>query len=364
MTVLWSMRALAATGIAVTLAALAGGAEARDVSIYRGKCGEVVLPSGPTGLGSALRIRTACGAFVVDRHGVRYAGPYGKGPKWEGLMARRGRLLLYRGDRVVWRSRQRRYGVPAWVVESGRSLAFAFMARARLYVAELEGPERAVGRLGEYPLGWTRAGLLVTAQENVLRARTRSGRLVRILKQEAGRREFDSGSRTLVYVSRQGALVRTDGRRVQTLVAGGLRRSADIRPLEEGRLALVDRRLVVLRPDGSLLASDRRRFNLPALTSNGAIAMIATGPLDGYSRSTESVRLLRPGQRSSTLLHTAKVGALGCGHWPTLAWRGSELLYSTNEGQVVVMKPSSGGHLDLTGVVRRLPGEFLEARWS
>ena len=43
------------------------------------------------------------------------------------------------------------------------------------------------------------------------------------------------------------------------------------------------------------------------------------------------VRLLRPGQQSSTLLHETKVGALGCGHWPTLAWRGSELLYATSE---------------------------------
>lgn len=357
------MRALAATGIAVTLAALAGGAEAREVSIYRGKCGEVLLPSGPTGLDSALRIRTACGAFVVDRHGVRYAGPYREGPKRAGLMARRGRLLLYRGDRVVWRSRQRRYGVPAWVVESERSLAFAFMARSRLYVAELDGPERAVGRLGEYPLGWTRAGLLVTAQESVLRARTRSGRLVRVLEQDAGRREFDSRSRTLVYVSRRGALVRTDGRRSQTLVASGLPRWTDVRPLEQGRVAYINRRLVVLRPDGSVLASDVRHFNLPALTSNGAIAMIATGPLDGHSRSTESVRLLRPGRHTSTLLHNAKVGALGCGHWPTLAWRGSELLYSTSKGHVVVMTPSSE-KLDLTAVVKRLPGEFLEARWA
>jgi hypothetical protein len=170
------MRALVATGIAVALAALAGGAQAREVSIYRGKCGEFVLLSSPTGLDSALRIRTACGTFVADRHGVRSVGQYRPDQKWDGLMARWGRLVLYRGGRVVWRSRLRRYGVPTWIVEGGRS--FAFMARDRLYVAELDGTERAVGRLGEYPLGWTRAGLLVTAQEKVLRARTRSGRLV------------------------------------------------------------------------------------------------------------------------------------------------------------------------------------------
>jgi hypothetical protein len=363
MPVLWLMRALLATGIAVLLAAFAGGAQAREASIYRGKCGEVILPSGPTGLDSALRIRTACGTFVVDRHGVRYTGPYRPGPKWDGLVARRGRLFLYDRDRVLWRSRGRGHGVPSWVAEDGRSFAFMDF-RGPLYIADLDGPERAVGRVGEYPLGWTRAGLLLTSQGHVLRARTRSGRLVRILENLAGNRAFDQTSRTLVYVSRRGALIRTDGLRAQTLVAGGLRRWADIRPLEEGRLALIDRRLVVLRSDGSVLASDRRRHNLPAITSNGAIAMVATGPLEDGLRATESVRLLRPGQRSSLRLHTSKVGALGCGHWPTLAWRGGGLLYSTNVGQVVVMKPSSGEHLDLTAVVKRLPGEFLEARWA
>lgn len=361
MPVLWSMRAFAATAIVVGLAALAGGAQAREISVYRGKCGEVVLPSGPTGLQSALRIRTACGAFVVDRHGVRDAGEY-RLEKMDGLVARRGRLLLYRDGRVVWRSRQRRYGVPSWSMEERR--LFAFMARNRLYIADLDGPERAVGRLGEYPLGWTRAGLLVTSQEHVLRARTRSGRLVRILEGRAGSRVFDPWSRTLLYVSRTGALIRTDGLRMQT-IAGGLRRWADIRPLEEDRLAVVDRRLVVYRLDGSVLASDRRRFNLPTLTSRGAIALVATGQFDGRSSaSAESVRLLRPAERSSTLLYSAKVGALGCGHWPTLAWRGDELLYSTSKGRVVVIKPGSNDHLDLTTIVGRLPGEFLEAGWS
>jgi hypothetical protein len=362
MSVLWSMRAFLATAIAVSLAGFAGGAQAREASIYRGKCGEVVLPTGPTGLESALRIRTACGTFAVDRRGVRYTGPYRMGRKFDGLIARRGRLVLYDRDRVLWRSQGRGHGVPSWVAHDGGSFAFMDF-RGPLYIAELDGPERAVGRLGEYPLGWTRADLLLTSQGHVLRARTRSGRLIGIFETRAGNRAFDPASHTLVYISRRGALIRTDGRRAQTLVARVHRPWAEIRPLEEGRLALIDRRLLVLRPDGSVLASDRRRYNVPALSSHGTIAMIATGPLEG-SRSTESVRMLRSGERWSTPLHTAKVGALGCGHWPTLAWRGDELLYSTSEGHVVVMKPSAEEKVDLTAVVKRLPGEFLDARWS
>jgi hypothetical protein len=104
---------------------------------------------------------------------------------------------------------------------------------------------------------------------------------------------------------------------------------------------------------------------LPALSARGdAIAMISTGPLDSRSQAKESVRLLRPGRSSSTVLSAAKVGALGCGHWPTLVWHGDELLYSTSEGHVVVVKPSAGRHLDLTAVVKRLPGEFLAASWT
>jgi hypothetical protein len=362
MPVLWWMRAVVATGMAVVLAGVAGGAQAREASIYRGKCGEVVLPAGPTGLESAVRVRTACGTFTIDRRGVRSTGPYWVGWKYEGLISRRGRLTLFDKNRVLWRSRGRRHGVASWFAPDGRRFAFMAYGR-RLHIAHLDGPERAVGHRGEYPLGWTRAGQLVTSQEHVLRVRTRAGRLVRILESEAGNRTFDAWSRTLVYVSRNGALIRTDGLE-QTFLARGVRRWVDIRPLEEGRIAVIDRRLVVLNPDGSVLASDRRHYNLPALTSRGPIALIATGPLDGRSRATESVRLLRPGDGSSTLLHTAYVGALGCGHWPTLAWRGEELLYSTSEGHVVVMEPGSGRKLDLTTAVKRLPGEFLEARWS
>jgi hypothetical protein len=63
------MRALAATGIAIVLASLAGGAEAREVSIYRGKCGVHMLPTGPAGLPAPIQIRTNCGTFRIEPSG-------------------------------------------------------------------------------------------------------------------------------------------------------------------------------------------------------------------------------------------------------------------------------------------------------
>ena len=355
------MRAVVATAIALTLAALAGGAQARDVSNYRGKCGEVVLPSGPTGLRAAVRVDTSCGSFVVGRQGVRYAGPRQKGLRYVGLVGgRRGWLNFYERGRIRWRSHRRhQWGAGT---SDGRSLAF-LSSRARLYLTDLVGPERAVGARFENPLGWTRAGFLITRTRYVLRVRTRSGRLVRKLSSREWSQRFDERSRTLLYLTRDGALVRTDGRSMHK-VAPRIKRGVEIVPLEDQRVALLGRRrLTILRSDGSFLASDRRPYNVPALSSHGLIAMIATGPLEG-SRSTESVRLLRAGQRSSTPLHVGKVGALGCGHWPMLAWGGDELLYSTSEGHVVVIKPSSEEKLDLTAVVKRLPGEFLQARWA
>jgi len=63
------MRLIAATGIVIALAALTGGAEAREVSIYRGKCGVHMLPAGPAGLPASIQIRTNCGTFRVEPTG-------------------------------------------------------------------------------------------------------------------------------------------------------------------------------------------------------------------------------------------------------------------------------------------------------
>jgi hypothetical protein len=301
------MRALAATGIAIGLAAIAGAAEAREASIYRGKCGEMVLPRAPEGVHVAIRVDTTCGAFTIDRHGVRQVGKRKARPSAEG---------------VVW-------------------------ARGR-FVAK------------------TRAGLLVSWWGTTLTARHPSGRVVARVTTARGVR-FDPFTRTVLFVSPRNTLARTDGRLV-TLLSPlerlGLGRAHEIVPLEEGRVALLGRRLVVLGSDGSVVASDRRRGALPVLSSRGAIALISTGRLDSRGRARESVRLLRPGGRSSTLLYVNEVGALGCGHWPSLEWRGEKILYSTSAGDVVVIEAGSRRRRDLTALVRRLPGDFVQARWA
>jgi hypothetical protein len=329
MHVLWSMRVLAATAICIAVAAVAGAAQARERSIYRGKCGEVVLPSGPTGIRAAVRIYTSCGTFAVDGRGVRFLDARTGGPVVEGLVWRRQRLHFYRSGQLVWRS-----------------------ARWR----------------GERAFGWTRTGLLLYWRRNVVIARTASRRVVRRFTIGPGApHRFDPATRTLLYVTPRGELVRTDGLRTQRIASLGLPRLGrvlEIVPLDHGRVALIGNRLVVLAFDGSVVASDRRRGSWPALASRRAIAIVSTGPLDDRGRARETVRLLRPGQQSSTALFANEVGALGCGHWPSLAWREKDLLYSTTAGDVVVIDTRSGRHVDLTAAVARIPGDFYDARWS
>jgi hypothetical protein len=303
------MRALAATAIVVTLAVLAHGAEARDASIYRGPCGEAVLPSAPIGLDSAVRVDTRCGTFAIEGHGVRFLG----------------------------------LRKPAQAPDPGR------------VVSIVDGP----------PLGRTRVGLAFTSARGAVTFRSRSGRVVTRLRLR--RFWFDSRSGTVLFVSPAGELMRTDGRRTERLAGLSQRRLGrgfQIEPLPSGRIALVAERLVVLGSDGKVLATDHHGGDLPTESPDGAIATISTRASDTHARLTEAVRLLRAGNGSSTLLYAHEFAPLGCGRAPALSWRGHDLLYSTTEGHVVVIDSASGDHVDLTRIVARLPGDFHFANWA
>jgi hypothetical protein len=312
MHVLSSMRALTATAIAVTLAVLAGGAQARDVSIYRGKCGEVVLPSGPTGLESAIRIDSRCGTFGIDRHGVRP------------LAVRRPRRI--------------------------------------------DGDGRIVSIVRDQPMGWTRTGLFFTSRQGTVTFRTRSGRVVTRLRPAAGRFWFDARRRTLLFVSSGGDLMRTDGRRSDSLASLPplrLGRRFQIEALPSGRIALLGRGLVVLGSDGAVVATDRGGGSMPTESAEGAIATISTRYFDNSARASESVHLLRPGDRSSMVLFAHEFSFGGCPRAAKLSWRDHELLYSTTEGHLVVIDTLSDERVDLTAMVARLPGhDALGVGWA
>jgi hypothetical protein len=367
MPVLSLMRVMAATGIAIALAAIAGAAEAREASIYRGECGEAVLPSGPTGLSAAIRIETRCGSFVIDGEGIRFLGVRRAAASFDRLSWRRGRLRFHRDGRIRWRSarqypRRARY---SQFVADDRSLAFQQWA-GPLYIARFGAKERAAGDVNEFPIGWTRAGLLVTAQGHRLQARTRSGRLVPIHGYRRGAFSFDEETRTLLFVSPRKKLMRTDGRRIQRIASLAplrLGRWPHITPLPSGAIAIIGGRLVVLGPNGRVIASDRR-VGTPTESPDGALATVSTAYFDNYVRARESVRLLRRGERSSRLLFSHVFSPRPCAHMGSLAWRGTDLVYWTSEGHVVVIDTRSARHIDLTRAARRLPGEVVAVSWG
>jgi hypothetical protein len=368
MPVLWSMRVLSATGIVVALAALAGGADAREASIYRGPCGEVVLPTGPTGLQAPVRIETSCGIFAVDEDGARFVSI--RPTKIEdGLRRRAGRLDLLERGRVVWRSRGRRHprhAVGAWLVRDGLWIAFQYY-RSPLYLVQDGGPERAVSEAAIL-FGWSRAGFLLTAtgDASAVVVRDRRGRRIRTLTEGSGSARFDKWSKTLLMISR-GRLLRTDGRTLETVAdvsRYGLGRWVEIVPLRSGRIALVGKRLVVLGSDGGVVATDPRGGSAPTESPAGAFATVSTRYFTNSVRIRDSVRLLRPGDHSSTLLFTKELRREGCGRFSGTSWRGEQLLYTTTEGHVVMIDTESGDHIDLAAAVARLPGKFLSAAWA
>jgi hypothetical protein len=366
------MRLPVATGIALALAALAGDVKAREVSIYRGPCGQMRLPAGPRALPAPVKVDTRCGTFIIDQNGVRFGGVRRSTSITDGLRRRGDRLELLERGRVAWRSARRhpRHAVSAWVATDDRSLAFQYYG-GPLYLADFDGRERPVGTVDEYPLGWTRIGVLVTARGTGLRARTRAGRLVEQLTDRARSFRFDEQTRTLLFVSRRSELVRTDGRHTAILARLsplGVGRGPAIEPLRSGRIAVVGRRLVVLDPRGGMVASDRARHPVvgPSTESpRGAVASVITRYLENHTRAREAIRLLRPGARASTLLFAHEFHHLVCGHGMTLSWRGGWLLYSTTEGHVVAIDAASREPIDLTTLTAGLPGRgVLVAGWA
>lgn len=366
------MRLLVASGIALAVGALAGDVKAREVSIYRGPCGEMRLPAGPRELPAPIKVDTHCGTFIIDQNGARFVGVRGPTPITHGLRWRGGRLELLERGRVAWRSARRhpRHAAAAWVAANGRSLAFQYYG-GPLYLADFGGRERPIGAVDEYPLGWTRIGFLVTARGTILRARARAGQLVEQLMDGTRSFRFDERTRTLLFVSRRNELVRTDGRHTGTLARLSpldVGRWPAIEPLRSGRIALVGRRLVVLDSRGGVVASDRARH--PAVgpsteSPRGAVASVITRYLENHTRAREAIRLLQPGARASTLLFGHEFHHLACGHGMTLSWRGDWLLYSTTEGQVVAIDAASREPIDLTTLTARLPGRgILLAGWA
>jgi len=386
---------VALTASLVAIAALvAAGVGRAGVAV---SCRHAVAAA-PSGLPGAVVVTTSCGRYEVSASRVRYLGsrrlPVPAGSSWfmdlTWYRIEHGHLLIGRSHRSLWRSEGRFAAVRGEsvgaVTLSSSRVAFSFFTgrTPTLYLSRLDGAEELVTR-GETPLGWTGAGSLVTLsmRGSVLRVRSPDGRLQRTLAGSVYNFAFDRAHGALVYVA-NGTLERFDGDRVKVLARlpelhlGG---RPSLTPLPSVLVISGRRRLIVLRPDGSLLSSTRLRRprahadwapGALAADGNGDVAFTATRGNTAYGSSgTESVYLLTAGATTARAIYREHVDFAVCERAAELAWRGDWLLYSASEGYAAAIdtvQPSRS--VELSGLVRRLPGmtgggdDEFDAAWA
>lgn len=230
-----------------------------------------------------------------------------------------------------------------------------------LYLAPFGGGEHRVSR-GEYALGWTAHGDLLTWGHDGIRLRSASGRLLRRVLGRSRGFEFDRRTRTLLAITDRDALERyRSGRwsRLANLTALHLGPGTTLERPAGGLIGLVGaRQVTVLRADGSLFASARFHSGdvagasgLVANRAGTAVAFVVTrGP-------RQTVELLQAGERRPILLHSDRV-PLGCGAWTTLAWHDHWLIDSTARGKTFLLDATRRARpVDITRLVQRLvPG--------
>lgn len=335
-------------------------------------------------LPAPIVVTTDCGRYRFDRQGKvsfqrGFALPVPAGVSWYADLTwyrvSGGHLKIGHGKHTLWRSRMRfrtAYPDSIGAVISGRAaVAFSIFhgRRQSLFVARLGQAERLLAS-GETPLGFTRAGVLVSERRWTLLLHRGPDWSPQRLVAGAGDVVFDHATHTLLFLA-QGRLERFDGTRITplaTLASLRVGRQPQIEPL--GRLVGLHstRRLVILRDDGSIFASTRlprplKRADflssaLAADAGSGAVSFTFTRGNTAYgSRGTELVYLLRPGASAARVVFRERLTFAVCERAASLSWRGRWLLYSSSEGRVALVdthRPARS--VDLSAEVARLPG--------
>lgn len=376
------MRVLRIALVVLVAAPFTAYAAQATATARQGRCATPQTLAAPT-LPAAIRISTSCGSFVLARDGrlVRVSSDPPPAP-WlatNGVWSRsdHGRLVVGRGDRMFWRSPGRFPNARTVddVVLGRDELAFSTLRRtSELYVAPLAGHEHLVAA-GEFPLGLAPDGFYawrLRGAELVLRSST--GRLRGTIARFVGTHAFVPDSRSLLFVE-HGRLLRAHGTDVETIVdlsrLGPPTPHLQILPL--GRLIGLEgeRRLVVLRPDGSIFAStplpfasDRVEFvsGSPVASPGGtavAFAAIRGDSLGQYQvmeRGVETIYVLRPGAHTAAAVVKQRTWFDVCGHSADLVWHGNWLLYAADGGGAAAVEVDSGRVTGLSSIVRRVPG--------
>jgi hypothetical protein len=339
----------------------------------------------------------ASAGFVIGRNGRvrRIAHPQSQSPfpqdaiwypgtgTWFRL--RHGHLIVGRGSKALWRS----HGEIAsrWqlgVVTVGPHTV-AFQHAHKLYLAPLRGPERPVAR-AELPLGWTGGALYTYGYRGrKLLLRSDAGTLLRTIARRPLGSDYFVANGNLYFIT-HGRLMSARGRHIRQLASlARLGVSADPWLQSLGRLIELEdnNRLVVLRPDGSELAStplprsqgetESLSSSLVASPQDSAVAFTAAAGESNdpnavrRAHGTETVFLLRAGARRAVPVHTERVNFKVCEGGAILQWHGRWLLYSNTTGNLAAID-STRGHpaIELSSLAHSLLGPHagFNAYWS
>jgi hypothetical protein len=228
----------------------------------------------------------------------------------------------------------------------GSTIAFGLygLAGSTLWMARVGGHEFRVED-AEGPIAWT-AGGLVTQHGNRIRVRNAEGSLVRTLA-IGHSATIDAGDNTIVFIRRDGALVRTDGR-TQWRLAAGLPRSAWVTVLGNRMLQVSGpHRTLFFRSDGSLFGSSAEPnggvVGLPGQRGVAFVTNIGRARAGAAITGTNVVELLdRRGHLRRLYAHAVPYAS--CGEWAYVSYFQRHLLYVDEEGPAAI--------LDLTGKTR------------
>ena len=280
-----------------------------------------------------------------------------------------GRLAVYRAGRLLWLSRVRNGSDE--VAVRGPGIAFTvYRAHAsgapELWMARVGGREFRAGT-AEEPVGWT-AGGLVTVHRNVLRVRGPDGTVYRTLG--PGHSAMYEPAGTVLFVSRRGRLIRTNGRRVWS-IAGGFGTGSWVQRLDGDVLDVsTARRSVFLRRDGSPLGISAP-LDEPAAAMGSVVALphergiayvVRTAP-HGNAPGVNTVYVARP-RRTARRLYVRRVPRLSCGEYTSVSYAGGRILYVDNEGPIAVLDPAGRARpLELTRTFRILQPR-RESMWQ
>jgi hypothetical protein len=260
---------------------------------------------------------------------------------------------------------------------------FAFQYAHRLYVGPFRGQVRAVAR-DEMPLGWHGDRLYTNSYpRRALLLRGPTGRLLKMLSPLPFHSDpvVADGS---VYLVLGGELMRATGtqvRRLASLTTLGISRDSWLQPIGELLSFQDNRRLLILRADGSVFASTplpRRDGTIGSLSASPvadphrtAVAFTAAyGETSdpnaaARGRGEETVYLLRAGARRAVALHTEDVSFRVCERGASVQWHEGWLLYANSEGNLVLVDATHRPRaIDLTAVAAHLAGSGFDAHWS